>query len=41
MKDKRRGHRSRQGTFDMGTEILNNLQQRNCIDDFGTDYLKD
>nr|WP_258015397.1 MobF family relaxase [Stenotrophomonas maltophilia] len=51
VKDMRRGHRSRQGTFDMGTEILNNLKQRNCIDDFGTekqaikalvdDYLKD
>ena len=51
VKDMRRGHRSRRDTFDMGTEILNNLKQRNCIDDFGTerqaikalvdDYLKD
>lgn len=51
VKDMRRGHRSRQGTIDMGTEILENLKQRNCIDDFGTerqaikalvdDYLKD
>ncbi|WP_024958843.1 ATP-dependent DNA helicase, partial [Stenotrophomonas maltophilia] len=51
VKDMRRGHRSRKGTFDMGEDILNNLKQRNCIDDFGTesqaikalveDYLKD
>ncbi|HIE0523467.1 TPA: MobF family relaxase [Stenotrophomonas maltophilia] len=51
VKDMRRGHRSRQGTLEMGKEILNNLKQRDCIDDFGTDkqaikalvddYLKD
>jgi len=51
VKNMRRGHRSRQGTFHMGEEILNNLKQRDCIDDFGTDkqaikalvddYLKD
>ncbi|WP_448478688.1 MobF family relaxase [Pseudoxanthomonas mexicana] len=51
VKDVRRGHRSRQGTLDMGAEILLNLEERNCIDDFGTDkqaikalvddYLKD
>lgn len=51
VKDMRRGHRSRQGTFHMGEEILNNLKQRDCVDDFGTekqaikalvdDYLKD
>lgn len=51
VKDMRRGHRSRQGTLDMGAEILRNLKERNCIDDFGTDkqaikalvddYLKD
>lgn len=51
VKDIRRGHRSRQGSLDMGAEILQNLQDRGCIDDFGTDkqaikalvddYLKD
>lgn len=51
VKDMRRGHRSRQGALDMGAEILQNLQKRKCIDDFGTDkqaikalvddYLKD
>lgn len=51
VKDMRRGHRSRQGTLDMGAQILRNLKERNCIDDFGTDkqaikalvddYLKD
>lgn len=51
VKDMRRGHRSRQGSLDMGAEILQNLQDRGCIDDFGTDkqaikalvddYLKD
>lgn len=51
VKDMRRGHRSRQGSLDMGAEIVKNLQKRNCIDDFGTDkqaikalvddYLKD
>lgn len=51
VKDMRRGHRSRQGSLDMGAETLQNLQKRNCIDDFGTDkqaikalvddYLKD
>lgn len=51
VKDMRRGHRSRQGTLDMGAQILLNLKERNCIDDFGTDkqaikalvddYLKD
>ena len=51
VKDMRRGHRSRQGSLDMGAEILQNLQKRKCIDDFGTDkqaikalvddYLKD
>lgn len=47
----RRGHRSRQGTLDMGAQTLRNLKEGNCIDDFGTekqaikalvdDYLKD
>lgn len=51
VKDMRRGHRSRQGALDMGAQILRNLKERNCIDDFGTDkqaikalvddYLKD
>ncbi len=51
VKDMRRGHRSRQGTLDMGAQTLRNLKERNCIDDFGTekqaikalvdDYLKD
>lgn len=51
VKDVRRGHRSRQGTLDMGAETLRNLKDRKCIDDFGTekqaikalvdDYLKD
>jgi len=51
VKDMRRGHRSRQGTLDMRAQILRNLKERNCIDDFGTDkqaikalvddYLKD
>lgn len=51
VKDVRRGHRSRQQTFDMGADILRNLEARGCIDDFGLeqqavkalvdDYLKD